>query len=209
MAGRARAAIWATRKCRVAFLSFQKEKFKFCTPRILEWDSISNHTWLCHLETVIERLWDAISFCIKSVSCYKEGGEDSRGRNKWSRAVAQPRGLQAGLVPALSPALAVCPWVSGVFARCPLWAFERAILGVEMMTSHLRDAVRMTQLMHGKCWSQRLAHRWCLQTMTLRTSLVVQCLRICLLMQGMQVQSLVQELRSHIWWVSETLAPKL
>ena len=78
-----------------------------------------------------------------------------------------------------------------------------------MMTSHLRDAVRMTQLMHGKCWSQRLAHRWCLQTMTLRTSLVVQWLRICLLMQGMQVQSLVQELRSHIWRVSETQAPKL
>ena len=30
------------------------------------------------------------------------------------------------------------------------------------------------------------------------TSLVVQWLRICLTMQGMKVQSLVQELRSHM-----------
>ena len=32
------------------------------------------------------------------------------------------------------------------------------------------------------------------------TSLVVQRLRICLPMQGMQVQSLVRELRSHMRW---------
>ena len=32
------------------------------------------------------------------------------------------------------------------------------------------------------------------------TSLVVQWLRICLVMQGMWVRSLVRELRSHVLW---------
>ena len=46
------------------------------------------------------------------------------------------------------------------------------------------------------------------------TSLVVQWLRICLAMQGAQVQSLVGELRSHMLWslctpeqLSATLKP--
>ena len=46
----------------------------------------------------------------------------------------------------------------------------------------------------------------------LRTSLVVQWLRICLPKQGAQVQSLVRELRSHMpqgnWvWVGQLLSP--
>ena len=42
-----------------------------------------------------------------------------------------------------------------------------------------------------------------------RTSLVVQWLRICLPMQGMQVRSLVRELRSPMLWqlsLSETIS---
>ena len=42
----------------------------------------------------------------------------------------------------------------------------------------------------------------CVQLLRLivRTSLVVQWLRICLPMQGTQVQSLIQELKSHMLW---------
>ena len=47
-----------------------------------------------------------------------------------------------------------------------------------------------------------MANFFSLLKITLGTSLVLQWLKICLPMQGMRVESLVRELRSHMPWGS-------
>ena len=52
---------------------------------------------------------------------------------------------------------------------------------------------------------QHLAHAWCIintqkYCLMIGTSPAVQWLRLRLPMQGVQVRSLVRELRSHTWW---------
>ena len=48
-----------------------------------------------------------------------------------------------------------------------------------------------------------------LQEINGQTSLVVQCLRIHLTIQGTQVRSLVGELRSHVLWGNQAHEPQL
>ena len=65
----------------------------------------------------------------------------------------------------------------------------------------VRDREAWHAVVHGVAKSQTSLSDWtttAFQSQTWGTSLVAQWLRICLLMQGMPVWSLVQELRAHM-----------